>query len=179
MGQFSFICPACDRAINGKEVAHFRHIRHGKVLGETVGYHDGYGRVWGDFTPCDPNYRIWSDEIADKDYPNTHEEICKSEFELTDSIGYKAKIYDGKPYNWMQFRRLFGLEDLSKTPDKSFYDLWNSLEEFVPTVIASGTSAYHEFCFRKLSEEEKEKLVISKSDPDQGWGRELKKYVEL
>lgn len=182
MGEFSWICPKCGKPINGSEVIHLRHIRHGKVLGETVGHHDGYGRVYGTkYEPQDPLYRLWADELPDdiKNYPNTHEEICISEFELMDSIDFEGKVYEGKPYNWISFRNLMGYGDLTETPPESFYELWNSLPDFIPEKIASGTSAYHEYCYRKLTDEEKAKNVISELDPDQGWGEERIKYVNV
>lgn len=182
MGMFSYICPKCGRAINGREVVHFRHIRHGKVLGETVGYHDGYGKVSkliNSDAPYDPYYRVWKNESPDADYPNTHEDICDSEFHLKDSININAKIYEGKLYSWMELRKKFGYTLDKGTPPESFYELWESLPKYMPEKIASGTSAYHEYCYRRLSDKEKAQNIISELDPDQGWGRELKKYVEI
>ena len=182
MGEFSYICPKCGRAINGYEVVHFRHIRHGKVLGETVGHNDGYGGVSqliNSAVPFDPYYRIWKSKTPSADYPNTHEDICESEFKLLDSIDYDAKIYEGKPYDWMELREKFGYTLDKGTPPESFYELWAKLPKYVPEKIASGTSAYHEYCYRRLSDEEKAKNIISELDPNQGWGRELKKYVEV
>ncbi len=181
MGEFSYICPACGKAINGYEVVHFKHIRHGKVLGETVGHHDGYGRANGSFEGQDPYYRIWKDELPEKmaDYPNTHEDICDSEFSLEDSIDFDGKLYEGKPYTWMQLRDLMGFGDLASTPPEDFYELWRSLPEYKPETIASGTSAYHEYCYRQLTDEEKAENIISELDPNQGWGRQVNKYVDL
>ena len=178
MGNFSYICPKCKKNIRDGEVVHFRHIRHGVVLGETVGRHDAYGRVWGKYEPQDPNYRKFEDEV-EEGYMNTNEEICRSEFNLPDSKEFDGKLYEGKPYTWIQLRVKFGYKDFHEAPPEEFYDLWRNLPEYVPEKIASGTSAYHEYCWRKMTEDEKNSLVISELDPDQGCGSPRKLYFNV
>ena len=65
------------------------------------------------------------------------------------------------------------------TPPDSFYELWDSLEDYVPKKIASGTSAYHEYCYRNLTEKQVDKRVISRLDPRQGCGMSRDKYYHL
>ena len=178
MGIFSYICPHCKKSIRGGEIAHLRHIRHGKVLGETVGYYDCYGRVYGlsrTDSPVDPNYRRWADEMQESGYPNTHEEICKSEFEYTDSEGFRGKVLGREPVDWIRFRNKLGCPIPMDVPE-SAYEQWRSLPDYVPERIASGTSAYHEYCWNRISKEEKNQNFISAGDPDQGCGKPRKKY---
>lgn len=180
MGNFSYICPLCRKNIRDGEVAHLRHIRHGEVLGETVGRYDGYGRVYGDFSPRDAYYRASEKDInLPFEYKNSHEEICISEFSLEDSMDYDAKIYEGKPYNWCQLRKLFGYMPLYQTPPESFYELWKSLPKYVPEKKASGTSAYHEYCYRKLTKRQRKNNTLSKLDPRQGEGEARDVYCNL
>lgn len=45
MGCFGYVCNMCGNAIRDGEKAVFKHIRHGKVLGEATGTCDNYGRM--------------------------------------------------------------------------------------------------------------------------------------
>lgn len=180
MGMFSYICPACRTPINGTERVHFRHIRHGIVLGETEGKHDGYGRVYGTSECSDPLYRAWKSDLPKgrEDYHNTHEEICKSEFGLPDSIGFDGKIYEGEPITWIQFRIKLGYPLNGEVPPQEVYDIWDSLPKYEREGRAkSGTSAYHVYCWNRLTERQKNNLVISDNDKNQGWGAERSKYL--
>ena len=80
MGTFGYICAGCGTPINGDslrggEKCILIHVRHGKEIGRTEGHYDGYGRVIEDDT-----YR------NDGEHPNSHKEICKSEYGLRDSF---------------------------------------------------------------------------------------------
>jgi hypothetical protein len=44
-------------------------------------------------------------------------------------------------------------------------------------LVKSGVSAYHKYCFDRLSDEEREKNICSLDDPDQSWGRPRKEYM--
>lgn len=176
---FSYICPACNRAINGDEVCHLRHIRHGVVLGETVGYYDGYGRTYGNFSGSNSDYRCDKSDAPSEGYENTHEEICASEFEFLDSEGFNGRIFNGEPVRWVDFCKKNNINCYREEIPQSIYDLWDSLEKYEPSEseIKSGTSAYHEYCWQRLSNAEKEKNIISKGDPNQGWGTPLELYT--
>ena len=173
MGLFSYICPMCKKSVRIGEVAHLRHIRHGEVLGETVGRYDGYGRASGDYSPAPRDIHYRQDNDNNK---NSHQEIWLSEFKFTDSEGYKGKVYEGKPYDWGQLRKKFNIP-MDEVPPDSFYELWESLPDYKQEKIASGSSVYHEYCYKKLTEDERELKVISTGDPDQGCGTPRKKYI--
>lgn len=163
MGCFGYICNGCGKAIRGDELAVLKHIRHGKVLGEATGYYDSYGKVDGN-----DNYRN-----DDKGNINSHFEICKSEFDFYDSEGYRGKIYEGKPIDWMQFRAIKGMDNLSD----EMYEEWRLLPQYVPEKIASGTEVWHKYCYDRASEEDKERHIPSEGDSNQSWGKPRKKYM--
>lgn len=167
MGLFSYICPCCNKNIRYGEKVHLRHIRHGKLLGETEGTYNGYGGVEEDNV-----YRAWKSRC---DTINCHEELCKSEFGFMDSVDYNAKIYKGTPLQWMEYRETKvseGMSDLCNT----MYEEWSSLKKYKVKKVLSGISAYHKYCYNRISDEEKEKFVISKNDREQGCGPARKKY---
>lgn len=75
MGSFSYICRGCGQPICQDEAVVLFHVRHGKELGRAVGIYYDYGRVEDDET-----FRG-----SEAKSPNTHKEMCESEFELEDS----------------------------------------------------------------------------------------------
>ena len=75
MGSFSYICRGCGQPICQDEAVVLFHVRHGKELGRAVGIYYDYGRVEDDET-----FRG-----SEAKSPNTHREMCESEFELEDS----------------------------------------------------------------------------------------------
>lgn len=75
MGSFSYICRGCGQPICQDEAVVLFHVRHGKELGRAVGIYYDYGRVEDDET-----FRG-----SEAKSPNTHREMCESEFELKDS----------------------------------------------------------------------------------------------
>lgn len=170
MGEFSWICPKCKRSIVYGELVHLRHIRHGIVLGETIGYNNGYG--YYSLSGTDPLFGIDSDELPENEsnYPNTSEEIEISLCEFEDSAEFEKKLYNGKFYDWIEFRKLLGYGDLTVTPPDSVYELWDSLSYVSQRDIKSGISAYHEYCFKSLTDDERNANVISEDDPNQGRG---------
>lgn len=166
MGCFGYICVGCGKSIRYGERAVLKHIRHGEVLGETVGTYDSYGRVMEDST-----YRSF-----DPNNINGHDEICKSEFDLSDSEGCRGKLYKGKPVKWLEYRKIKvgeGIEDLSQ----EMYDEWDNLMAVLPSQVKSGTEAWHEYCYNRATEETKDQHRISEGDPDQSWGNPRKKYM--
>lgn len=92
MGCFGYICPVCSTSIRGHcyhggEKCVLIHKRDGKELGRTEGHYDEYGRVIED--------KIFRND--DKNNINSHEEICKSEFGLTNSYSFgENKILPNK-----------------------------------------------------------------------------------
>lgn len=167
MGLFSYICPKCRKGIKFQQSCVLRHVRHGELLGEGRGTYDGYGRVSG------TSYRN-----DDPDNPNSQKEIWKSEYCLTDSVFFEGKWYQGKPMDWSQYRRcketeigpidFWSSDEEEKRKAALVDEEWKGLKKYRKHRILSGTSAYHEVCFDRLSDEEKQKLVISKMDPRQG-----------
>lgn len=167
MGCFSYICNGCNKSIRGEETAVLKHIRHGEVLGEAIGTYDSYGRV-------EENDVYRND---DKDNINSHQEICASEFDFLDSEGYSGRLYKEKPIQWMEYRQTKvaeGLEDLCE----EIYTEWESLPRIVVDKPRSGVEAWHKYCYDRAPEEKKEKHIISKSDPNQSWGKPRKMYCE-
>ena len=55
-----------------------------------------------------------------------------------------------------------GYNDFEVTPPESFYALWESLLVYEVKDIKSGISAYHEKCYKQLSDAEKSNNIISK-----------------
>lgn len=166
MGCFGYICNGCKKSIRGGEKAVLKHIRHGKVLGETTGTYDYYGRVEED--------NVYRND--DKNNINSHDEICASELDFLDSKGYTGRLYKDKPTKWLEFRRLKvaeGMEDLSS----EMYGEWARLPRILVDNPRSGVEAWHAKCYAKASEEEKNKHTISKDDPNQSWGNPRKEFM--
>ena len=102
--------------------------------------------------------------------------IIESEFDLEDSVGTDKKVYKGENVSWMEYRRVKvkeGVEDLSN----EIYEEWDKLKRYVPIEISSGVEAWHKYCYERATEEEKNKHIISESDPDQSWGNPRKKFM--
>ena len=76
MGNFSYICNHCGKAINIDEKCVLIHVRHRKELGRTQGTYAGYGNVKED--------NVFRNN--DENNPNSHAEICNSELSLDDSL---------------------------------------------------------------------------------------------
>lgn len=76
MGCFGYICPVCGKNIRGGEKCVLIHMREGVEFGRTEGHYDEYGGVVED-----ENFRKESG-------PNSHEEICISEFGLKSSFHF-------------------------------------------------------------------------------------------
>ena len=86
MGCFSYICPVCGKNIRGGEKCVLIHKREGVEFGRTEGHYDEYGGVVED--------NLYRGESG----PNSHEEICKSEFGLKSSyhFGYIRELPNGE-----------------------------------------------------------------------------------
>jgi hypothetical protein len=180
MGSYGYICPKCGKNVRAGELCVLRNVRHGIVIDEATGHYDEYGGV------------------EESDSFDTGD-AGTSFFNFDDSIWKYAthRIYNGEMIEWFwyymgkmdeyneQYKKVFkdikeGKEDVQmpEYPDKE-----ELLEEFrkLPkpdiTLAKSGVSAYHKYCFDRLSEEEKTKNICSLSDPDQSWGAPRKKYM--
>lgn len=117
MGCFGFICKGCNTPINGNslrggENCILIHVRHGKELGRTVGHYNEYGTTVEEDEKADKGVlnTFRCDEIkATEGYINTHEEICKSSFNLPDSFYHcveDVRLYRGKPITFNKYNRI-------------------------------------------------------------------------
>lgn len=86
MGCFSYVCPICKSSIRAGEMCILIHKRNGIEIGRTEGHYDSYGGVEED--------KVFRGEIS----PNSHEEICKSEFQMDSSFrfGRMRILSDGR-----------------------------------------------------------------------------------
>lgn len=89
MGCFSYICPLCNSNIRTGEKCLLIHKREGRELGRVVGHYNDYGGV-----EEDPDFR-------GEHGPNSHVEVCVSEFGLPSSFnfGYMRISPKGKAMN--------------------------------------------------------------------------------
>ena len=105
MGCFGYICKGCETPINGNcfgggEKCVMIHVRHGKEIGRVEGHYDEYGRVIEqEGLPEAERYR------GSDDGPNSHFEICTSEFSLEDSyLGLMDKrVYNDKEISYLDY----------------------------------------------------------------------------
>jgi hypothetical protein len=114
MGCFGYICRGCGKNIRGDcyiggEKCVMIHIRNGVELGRVEGRYNEYGGVIEQSgLPEDQRYR------GDGDGPNSHTEICKSEFDMPDSYlrTVEMRELDGKFVNIATFARKEALKDI-------------------------------------------------------------------
>lgn len=108
MGCYGYICKGCGTPIigscfTGGEKCILIHVRHGKEIGRIEGHYDEYGRVIEqEGLPEEVKYRGHNNGI------NGHSEICRSEFELEDSLFRleEMRLYDGKEVSFLEYMRL-------------------------------------------------------------------------
>jgi hypothetical protein len=186
MGCFGYICKGCDTQIVGKcfgggELCILKHVRHGEVLGECTGHYNEYGTVIEENE--ETGFRSEEGGI------NSHDEICKSEFDLKDSRYYyqmiDSRIVDGKITSFDRYKsdKHFELfikykddkELLSKKLDEfedSYEELMKEFKKFplVDFTAKSGIVAWHVKCHNEATEEQRVNLTPSKHDPNQSWG---------
>ena len=86
MGCFGYICPICKKSIRSGEKCVLIHKRNGIEIGRTEGHYDSYGGVEED--------KVFRSETG----PNSHREICDSEFGLSSSyrFGRMRILPDGR-----------------------------------------------------------------------------------
>ena len=97
MGCFSYICNHCGQAINEGENCVMIHIRKGQELGRTNGHYDGYGRVIEEEN-LNENEKFRGNGKG----PNSHQEICNSEFNFSSS-NRPHKLIDNKPITYEEY----------------------------------------------------------------------------
>lgn len=186
MGQYSYICRGCGQSIRRGELCVLRHVRSGEVLGEVTGYYDGYGGVVNDKSPTRFN--------GDHGGVNGHDEITRSEFELTDSQSASTHSYrrvDGVLINYEDVLTSDAVTQLLRTVDDLLDDLDHEVSNNpmlvkdaataasnfsrlasdyrnAPVVYvepASGVAAHHAAC--RVTDD----LRPSESADDQGFGK--------
>lgn len=116
MGCFGFICKGCGTPIRGNcftggEKCVMIHVRHGEEVGRVEGHYDEYGRVIEqEGLSEEEKFR------GDNDSINGHNEICKSEFGLSDSYEEleSKKQYNGKIIDFYKFVMLYCEKELCK-----------------------------------------------------------------
>ena len=180
MGCYGYICPKCGKNIRGGELCVLRNVRHGEVIDETEGHYDEYGGV------------------EENDLFDTRN-ACESMFNFGDSIYYyeTCRMYNGQLISWFNYwmkklnenneRLLVWFELLKEGKEAGdppqLHQRDATEAEFLAlpkpdiTLAKSGVSAYHKYCFDRLSKEEKSKNICSVGDPDQSWGKARKRYM--
>lgn len=180
MGSFGYMCPGCGKNVRAGELCVLRSVLHGEVIDQVVGHYDEYGSVEeenafdvkksGDyqFHHEDSSYKIETSRVHDG--------------KLIDSFWYwagKNERYHEESINVLN--RMRAGEVVTDFPKPIKYEdavaEWRELPKPDWSFARSGVSAYHKYCFDRLSDEEKAKNIPSRSDPDQSWGRPRKKYM--
>lgn len=151
MGCFGYICPVCKQNIRCGERCILVHKREGKEIGRAQGHYDGYGRVEE------------SEEFRGESGPNSHPEICTSEFGLSSSFnhGDMRVMPNGRLLNCAHihsvvkaFVDVHSLEQISQ--DTTFSSVLND-------ELKKKCSEEAEFLFqigdrKEVSEEEKQRI---------------------
>ncbi len=179
MGSFGYMCPKCGTNVRAGELCVLRNILHGEVIGQTVGHYDEYGSVDEDetfdvgtsgnlcFNYEDSSYKIETHRLYNGELIEYFDYYMDKMHEhLTKSIEVCRKIKAGEAV------------ELPNMPTRD--ELLAEFQTFpVPdwSLARSGVSAYHKYCFDRLSDEEKAKNIPSRTDPDQSWGGPRKKYM--
>ena len=193
MGCFGYICKGCGTPVrgdcfNGGELCHMKHVRHGEVIGEVTGHYDEYGRVIEQDKDQPGAFRGYVDG------PNSHREICKSEFDFEDSDGSHLnymRIIDGERISWDTFLSIRhfeiyikfkdhaeGMESALTELEKSHDALREEFDSYpkVEREIKSGIAVWHKKCYDKATDEQRADLTPSAPDPDQSCGKVRKKF---
>ena len=179
MGSFGYMCPQCGKNVRAGELCVLRNVLHGEVIGQTEGHYDEYGGVD-------------EDETFDV---GTGGELCfnyeDSSYKVETSRLYNGKLIDFFWYQaseWEEYHKksIDAIEKLRsgevvelptlRSRDEAFVE-WDALSKPDWSLAKSGVSAYHKYCFDRLSDEEKAKNIPSRADPDQSWGGPRKKYM--
>lgn len=182
MGSYGYICNICKTAVNAGELCYLRHVRHGEVLGETIGHYDEYGGVDED--------EIFNGE----DGMNSCDEIGKSEMDLPDSVENMNKydrMINGERMDFLDYKfgyinsfydNIESLVDEDKISPEELKELYSQKKnndtlrsEFLSYPLVSfdaksGIVACHKKCYSEASPEQQNDLTPSRSDPNQSWG---------
>lgn len=190
MGCFGYICKGCGTPVNGNELCIMKHVRHSEVLGEVVGHYNEYGGV----IEQEGRENAFRSE-GDND-PNSHYEICQSEFSMNDSREdrelrmYKGKKVDIRLYQldrdneildkWVNNSSDEANAEIRHIGSKEFEE--ECKEEFKKLQLApqpethSGIAAWHKKCYDEATEEERNNLAPSDLDPEQSWGEAREEF---
>lgn len=180
MGSFGYMCPKCGKNVRAGELCVLRNVLHGEVIEQTTGHYDEYGGVDEDET-----FDVGMSGNLCFNYEDSSYKVEVSRVhngKLIEYFWYHAAKYDEY---WSKFKEICKkleageiVEEYPQSPDRN-----ETLAEFmalpVPdwSIARSGVSAYHKYCFDRLSNEEKDKNIPSRTDPDQSWGGPRKKYM--
>jgi len=204
MGLYSYMCRCCNQSIRGNEKCVLIHRRHGEELGRAIGSYNGYGGVLENNAFCSRkallpdgqlnsnshneisesedredaysnDLRVLSDGtvLSMMDFSvalNTARFILRCQESLDDMSALVTKVLTDEPAAGTAF-----VKEMSVLPSHDVKKRWKSLP--VPEIPFSGIVAFHEKCFRKLSEEEVAKMPPSERDPEQGCGKPRKKHL--
>ena len=190
MGCFGYICKKCGTPVNGNELCIMKHVRHSEVLGAVVGHYNEYGGV----VEQEGQKNAFRGE--DNDDMNSHYEICKSEFDMNDSRDDEdIRMYKEEPVSAHLYQIIRGTEILEKSidqpPDESLkaikslnsdefkqkcLDEFGELPPLPKPETWSGVVAWHKKCYDEATEEDRNDLKPSDSDPEQSWGEAREEF---
>jgi hypothetical protein len=200
MGSFSYLCNGCVTGLRQDEQVVLKHLRHGQVLGETQGHYDDCGRVTEDpvFRDDDRDAAALyqSPVLGSAEFnPNSHMEMCASDFEFPDSGGdeeYANRIYQDQSLSKEGYARLKIAEGVVVDPNwallsvgekhpyitlpEAEHEAWWKL----PTDrrnVHSGIEAWHLVCYRRADQLTRDAHLISPQDPEQGSGEPRPEYL--
>lgn len=187
MGCFGYICKKCGTPINGRELCVMKHVRHSKVLGEVTGHYNEYGGV----IEQEGQQDAFRGEVG----VNSHQEICQSEFDMNDSRDDEdVRVYKEESVTAHLYEMSRGIEIMEegvKNPSKALemiktinskefkqkcLDEFNKLPLLPKPETWSGIAAWHKKCYDEASEEERNDLVPSDSDPEQSRGEAREEF---
>lgn len=180
MGCYGYICPKCGKNIRGGELCVLRNVRHGVVIDEIVGHYNEYGGV--------EESETFDVRSAGASYFDFEDSMYRCLIHRTDNGeqvtwgGYLARRME--PYNKQLNKAIddikAGKQNVQIPQIPSEEDIkkdFLELPKLDMALVKSGVSAYHKYCFDRLSDEEKEKNICSVDDPEQSWGKPRKKYM--
>ena len=180
MGSFGYMCPKCCKNVRAGELCVLRSVLHGEVIDQVVGHYDEYGSVEEENT---------FDVEKSNDFQFNYDD---SSYKIEVSRVYNGKLiesfwyWDNKTRKYYEesmhvIDRLQAGEIVTDFPECPKYEdtiaEWRALPVPDWSLAKSGVSAYHKYCFDRLSDEEKNKNIPSRTDPDQSWGGARKKYM--
>lgn len=180
MGSFGYMCPKCGKNVRAGELCVLRNVLHGKVIGQTIGHYDEYGSVHED-----ESFDVGAGGKLCFHYEDSSYKVETSRMhngKLIDFFWYQMEKHDEYHAKMREIiAKLKAGEIVEEFPhditrEKAFVE-WDALPKPDWSLARSGVSAYHKYCFDRLGDEEKDKNIPSRTDPDQSWGVPRKKYM--